>query len=172
MDMAKTCLASGSGFGVCAIASGREVGGMATHEAVGCEAKIKDWDMQQLGILQIRVMGLRRFRIISKEVLASGLIEAEVAFVEAEQDQVLPEEFVPLAALAQKIILDLEQRRPEAIQKMVEPPFEYASASWVGQRLSEFLPIPLTIKHQFMELSDPIGRLKLVKHYLEQKGVL
>ncbi len=172
MDMAKACLSSGSSFGVCSITSGREVGDSATHEPVGCEALIKDWDMQQLGILQIRVMGQRRFRIESSVVQSSGLIEAEVEFLGVEQDQVLPEEFVPLAALAQRIILDLEARRPEAIQKMVEPPYEYASASWVGRRLCEFLPIPNPIKHQLMQLSDPLGRLNLVKHFLAQQGIL
>jgi uncharacterized protein len=172
MDMAKACLSAGTCFGVCAITAGNEVGGQATHEWVGCEAQIKDWDMQQLGILQVRVLGLRRFNIISSMTQASGLIEAEVEFIEQEVDQVLPEAFVALAALTQKIVLDLDQRRPQAIQKMVEPPYEYASASWVGQRLCEFLPMPPAIKHQLMLLNDPIGRLELVKHFLEQQGVL
>jgi uncharacterized protein len=172
MEMAKACLSTGSRFGVCVITSGKEVGGAATHEMVGCEAQIKDWDMQQLGILQIRAMGTRRFQVLSTIVQASGLIEAEVEFLEAEPDQVLPEEFVPLAALTQRIILDLVKRSPEPIQKLVEAPYQYASASWVGQRLCEFLPIPNPIKHQLMHLSDPIGRLKLVKHFLEQQGVI
>jgi uncharacterized protein len=172
MDMAKACLSSGSSFGVCVITSGKEVGGTATHEMVGCEAQIKDWDMQQLGILQIRALGLRRFQISSSVVQASGLIEAEVEFIDEESDQVLPEEFVPLAALAQRIILDLAKRGSEPIQKMVEAPYQYASSSWVGQRLCEFLPIPNPIKHQLLKLSDPVGRLKLVKHFLKQQGIL
>jgi uncharacterized protein len=172
MDMAKSCLREGSNFGVCAITSGPEVGAGAAYEMIGCEAKIQDWDMQQLGILQIRVMGQRRFKVSSSSVSPAGLVEAEVEFLEPEVDQVLPEEFVALAALAQRIVRDLEQRRPEAIQKMVEPPYDYASASWVGQRLCEFLPIRHPIKHQLMALSDPLGRLKLVKHFLEQQDIL
>jgi uncharacterized protein len=172
MDMAKACLSAGSTFGVCAITAGQEVGSKASHEMAGCEASIKDWDMEQLGILQIRVAGLRRFTIESSTVLPSGLVEAEVKFIEPEIDQVLPEEYVPLAALAQRIVLDLEQRRSQDIQKMVELPYDYASASWVGQRLCEFLPIPTPIKHQLMVLSDPIGRLKLVQHFLHQQGIL
>jgi uncharacterized protein len=172
MDMAKACLSSGASFGVCAITAGAEVGGVASHEAIGCEAQIKDWDMQQLGILQIRVTGSRRFEVEAARVNVSGLIEADVKFIDPEPDQVLPVEYVPLAALTQRIIHDLEQKRPEAIQKMVVPPYDYASASWVGQRLSEFLPIPQAVKHQLMVLSDPLGRLKLVKHFLEQEGVL
>jgi uncharacterized protein len=172
MDMAKACLNSALSFGVCTITSGQEVGGKATHEMVGCEAQIKDWDMQQLGILQIRVMGLRRFQIHSSVVQGSGLIEAEVEFLAPEPDQILPQEYVPLAALAQRIILDLEKRRSEPVQKVVEAPYQYASASWVGQRLCELLPIPMSVKHQLMQLSDPLGRLKLVKHFLEQQRIL
>jgi uncharacterized protein len=172
MDMAKTCLRDGSSFGVCAITKGQEVGSPAAHELVGCEAKIVDWDMEQLGILQVRVQGLRRFNVLSSQTNQSGLVEAEVAFLAEEPDQVLPEEYVALAALAQRIVQDLEQRKPQAIQKMVELPYDYASARWVGHRLAEFLPLPLPIKHQMMVLNDPLGRLQVLKRFLQTQGVL
>lgn len=172
MDMVKDCISSGKSFGVCLITQGQEVGAPASHEDVGCEAVLKDWDMEQLGILQIRVVGTRRFRVRSSQVRASGLIEAEVDYLPDETPMVLPEEYVALAALSQRIVNDLGQKRPKPIQKMVEEPYEYASANWVGRRLCEFLPIPNPIKHRLMVLDDPLGRLQLVQHYLKQQGIL
>ena len=172
MEMAKACLANNTGFGVCLISKGSEVGEAASHEPLGCEAQIKDWDMEQLGILQVRCVGARRFKILSSEVNSSGLVQAEVEYLEEESDLVLPQEFVPLAALAQRIIQDIEKKRSNPAQGLVQEPYDFASASWVSRRLCEFLPIPSSIKHQLMMLNDPVGRLNLVKHFLEQQGVL
>lgn len=172
MDMVKDCISSGSRFGVCLITQGQETGAPARHEDIGCEAVLKDWDMEQLGILQIRCMGTRRFRILSSEIRPSGLIEAKVDYLPDEPELVLPEEYVALAALAQRIVGDLEKKRPKPIQKMVEAPYEYASANWVGRRLCEFLPIPNPVKQGLMALDDPAGRLQLVQHYLRLQGIL
>ena len=57
MDMAKACLKHDGAFGVCLIREGEEVGGPAVPQAVGCLARIADWDMQQLGILAVRAEG-------------------------------------------------------------------------------------------------------------------
>ena len=172
MDMAKACLSEKSSFGVCLITQGAEVGEAASHEMQGCEALINEWDMEQLGILQVRCTGARRFHILRSETLAGGLIRAEVEFFEEEQDLVLPEEFVPLAALTQRIVQDLVSKPTKPTQSMVQEPYDYASASWVSRRLCEFLPMPGGIKHQLMVLNDPVGRLTLVKHFLQQHGVI
>ena len=59
MDMVRDCMQKEQSFGVCLIVKGAEVGGAADHEPVGCLAKIVDWDMQQLGLLHIRTIGMQ-----------------------------------------------------------------------------------------------------------------
>src|ERR1051325_11630477 len=78
MDMARACLRDSSPFGVCLIREGEEVGAPAVPEAVGCEARIADCDVEELGILKVRAEGLGRFRIVSTEVNRQGLIVGEV----------------------------------------------------------------------------------------------
>src|SRR5262245_37563064 len=72
MDMAKVCIKDGSPFGVCLIASGREVGTPALPHSVGTLARIDSWDMPQLGLLHVQCRGSERFRILSKRVEGNG----------------------------------------------------------------------------------------------------
>ena len=51
----------------------------------------------------------------------------------------------------------------EIIQQLGPPysvlPCEYDDASWVGQRLTELLPIDPELKQFFLQLEDPVQRL-------------
>lgn len=172
MDMVRDCMQRGSRFGVCLIVRGGEVGEAAEHETVGCLATITDWDMQQLGLLQIRARGERRFRVDATRVQADGLIRADAQPIEPEEDQPVPQQFSACASLVRRIVEDLVEKEPSALNRMVGEPYLYDSASWVSNRLSEFLPIPVKAKQKLMELSDPLARLGIVHRYLEQHRVL
>jgi Lon protease-like protein len=78
MDMAKACLRDGAPFGVCLIREGAEVGAPATPFEVGTLAKVAEWDMQQLGLLQIVAQGTERFRILERRTQPDGLQRARV----------------------------------------------------------------------------------------------
>src|SRR5258706_3015917 len=79
MGMAKTCLKDGTPFGVCLIREGSEVGKPAVPAGVGTLARITDWDMPQLGLLQVVARGEGRFRILERRVERDGLARARVA---------------------------------------------------------------------------------------------
>jgi hypothetical protein len=68
LEMAKGCLRDGTPFGVCLIRDGAEVGTPATHEDLGCLARITQWDMQQLGLLQLVALDdvLQRLEIVQR----------------------------------------------------------------------------------------------------------
>jgi len=53
-----------------------------------------------------------------------------------------------------------------------EPPYRLDSSVWVGNRLSEFIPVPLRARQKLMELQDAHARLELVQRFLVQHGVL
>ena len=76
MEMAKTCLKDGSPFGVCLIREGHEVGTPAVPAAVGTLARLTEWDMPQLGLLQVVARGEQRFRILERRTQADGLARA------------------------------------------------------------------------------------------------
>ena len=84
--MAKACLRDGTPFGVCLIREGREVGVPALPEETGCTARLVEWDMPQLGLLQVVARGERRFRILGRRVQADGLALAEIELLPEARD--------------------------------------------------------------------------------------
>jgi Lon protease-like protein len=51
-------------------------------------------------------------------------------------------------------------------------PHELASASWVGYRLAEILPVPLSAKQKLLELDGALARLEILYRFLEQRGLV
>ena len=89
MDMVRDCMRDETSFGVCLIADGKgaNTNGSPATADVGCLARITAWDMQQLGLLQIRTVGGDRFRLLASESQPNGLMIGEIDLIEADEDQ-------------------------------------------------------------------------------------
>ena len=172
MDMVRDCMQRESPFGVCLITKGGEVGEPAEHEPIGCLAHIRGWDMQQLGLLQLRTIGGARFRIVDRRVGRTGLIRASVDALPDDERIEVPDDFADCAALLGRIVDELREREPDADKRMIAEPVDLESAAWVANRLCEFLPIPNAAKHELMALDEPLSRLQLVQRWLQQHQVL
>lgn len=186
MDMVRDCMRDETSFGVCLVSDGKGAtnGAPATAD-VGCLARITAWDMQQLGLLQIRTVGGDRFRLLASESQPNGLMMGEIDLIEADDDQRVPDEHRPCVDLLTRIIEDMsaqlaEKRRtgeategsPVLAQLPFEEPFQMESSAWVSNRLCEVLPVPLKAKQKLMELTDAATRLEIVHTYLKQHSVL
>jgi Lon protease-like protein len=176
MDMVRDCMREETPFGVCLITQGGETGQPAQTEAIGCLARIGDWDMEQLGVLSIRCRGIQRFRVVERSVESNGLQRAEVELLDADDDEPLAPEYEPCANLLRKVIDDqrgqVADDRTEAAVLPFDPPFVLGSSSWVGNRLCEVLPVPLKAKQKLMELSDARTRLDILMQYLRQHKII
>lgn len=172
MDMVRDCMQRGAPFGVCLITRGREVGEAAEHEPVGCLATITEWDMQQLGLLQIRTRGGMRFRVVERRVQKDGLVRADLEPIEDDPRIDVPEQFSDCTRLVRRIVDDLVARETDPLNRMVAEPYDFESAAWVANRLCEFLPIQARARQKLMELPDPLARLSLVHQYLQQHHVI
>jgi len=161
MDMARACLRDSAPFGVCLIRDGREVGVPAEPEDIGCLARILEWDMQQLGLLLVTARGEQRFRILERRVQPDGLARARVELLPGEADAVLPAQFGACPGLLRSIVA---QHGPGLFAE----PHLFESASWVGARLSEILPVPLAAKQKLMELDDPMQRIEILHKFMVQ----
>jgi len=160
MEMAKACLRARSPFGVCLIREGREVGAPAIPADVGTLARIAAWDMPQLGVLQVTALGERRFRILERRVQADGLARGSIEITGEDQDSAIPESCAGCVKLLERVI--------EQQSGLFEPPHRLDSASWVGARLTELLPLPLAAKQELLELSDARTRLERLNALLGQ----
>lgn len=180
MDMVRSCMKDSSPFGAALINKGLEVGAPASPERVGTLARISAWDMPQLGLLHLRAVGGERFRITDLQAQDDGLQVADVELIAADADLPLAEQHRPCADLLQRIIADMEAKRSDEANPAAdplqappfEPPYRFDSALWVGNRLCEFMPVPLRAKQKLMELQDADSRLELVQKFLRQHGVL
>lgn len=158
LDMAKHCLKDNAPFGVCAIREGAEVGAPAVPADIGCTARIAEWDMAQLGLLEIVAHGESRFRILERRVEKNQLQHARIELLEPEDDAAIAESCAACVRLLERVI----DQHPE----LLLPPHRLDSASWVSGRLTELLPLPLAAKQELLELSDAAERLVRVNALL------
>lgn len=151
VDLVSHCLRNDEPFGVCLIQSGQEVGDAATPFAVGTLAKIVDWHQYDDGVLGIRAVGQRRIRVVSSTTQADQLVVAQCSLIDE------PEDATP--ADAGSLLELLERILPQAGEHYAQMEPRREDAAWVGYRLSELLPLPLTRRQHLLELDDPCARL-------------
>jgi hypothetical protein len=164
LEMAKACLRDETPFGVCLIREGAEVGAPATHEDVGCLAHVTQWDMQQLGLLQLVAQGGRRFRVIERRVRADGLILAGVELLAEEADAPVAEKFGACRQLLERIVAEHGER-------LFAKPFLLDSSAWVAARLAEVLPLPADTRQTLLELGDGPRRLEVLQRLLSESAL-
>ncbi len=165
LDMAAACMKDHTPFGVCLIASGKEIGEPAIPHEVGTLAHIDNGDMPQLGILMLSVRGGRRFRIVSRAIQPDGLLRAKVELLNEQPGRTIPEAQLGVLPLLKKVASDLgPERMPE--------PHEFDDAAWVGYRLTEIVPVQPLAKQKLLELDDPVSRLEILFTYLAQRKLV
>lgn len=166
MDMVKACLRTDTPFGVCLLEQGEEVavaqGASAVPQRVGTLAKIADWDMPQLGILNLVVHGGERFRILAQRTLPNGLVHAEVELLPEPPVTPIPGDYARLVPMLRALLEALEDAPP--------PPHRFFDAGWVADRWAELLPLPLAARQQILELDDGVARLDAIYRFLEQES--
>ena len=161
IEMTKQCIADDLPFGVCQIKEGRETGTPAVPEPVGCLARIVEWDMPQFGVFHLQTEGLQRFRIVSTDVAANGLIHATIELLPNE-DRVTPAS--TLCAEVLKAIIE------KVGSEHFPSPHRFDDAAWIGYRLSEILPIDRATRQRMLQLSDPHARLVELERVLNEQG--
>ncbi|HLX27291.1 MAG TPA: LON peptidase substrate-binding domain-containing protein [Casimicrobiaceae bacterium] len=169
IDMTKACLRDGRPFGVCLITRGDEVArGDATLPeiaTVGTLARIVNVDTPQLGIFHVATLGGHRFRVDHHAADAQGAMIARVTMLDDEPSHPLAESHAPLARILKVIASRLGSGNfPSEVH--------YEDATWVGHRLAELLPLPLSIKQSMLEVNDANIRLAALAQFLERQGLL
>ena len=165
MDMAKDCLKANTPFGVCLIREGEEVGTPAVPEPVGCLARIAECDVEELGVLKVRVEGTERFRIVSTTVGRQGLIVGEIEQVAAEPEARDAPGMADCADFLRKVIAGIGAER-------FSEPLRFDDASWVSFRLAEILPLRNDVKQKLLELTDATLRMGILHRFLRQQKLV
>ena len=165
MDMVKDCLRDDSGFGICSITAGNETGAPAAFAPVGTIARINNWDMPQLGILNLVTAGGARFNATATEVTGSGLAMAEVVLLQEENPEDAPAPPAVLVKLLEQLIERVGDSHFTAER-------QFDDANWVSYRLAEILPIKLSVKQKLLEVNDSEVRLRVISEFLRLQGMI
>lgn len=160
MDMITDCLKKELPFGVVAIRTGAEVGDIAEPMDVGTLAHIESWEMPGAGLLHIAVRGGRRFHIEDVDHVGK-LTLASVILWETEAAMPIAPEYMQLVDFIRRIVNETQT-------PIIAPPHRYDDASWVGMRLAQLLPLPVTRKQAWLEQRDPAARLESIRRELDK----
>lgn len=152
LDLVSDCLKNNRVFGICLIKNGHEVGAPAEVHAVGTSVSIVDWEQRRDGLLGVLVHGDRRFRVLNSQIEANGLVTAEIEFLEREKEAAIPEEFRSMSDMLKRIMDELGTPYDRLA-------IHYDLAGEVGARITEILPLDLTVKQELLEMNDPLSRL-------------
>jgi Lon protease-like protein len=160
VDMVARCLRGANRFGVVAIREGAEVGEATPYEC-GTSAEIVDWSQEPGGLLTIVAHGRDSFRTGALRREPDGLYVAEVAWLPPLEPRPLPRSRAAFATLLERLIEQSPLHRAL--------PAAFDDATWVGARLIELLPLPLSLKQSLLELTDPELRLDRLATVLEAR---
>ena len=164
LDMAKICLKTDVPFGIALIREGNEVGTPAAPETVGTLAYVTHWDMQNLGILQVRVRGASRFKLLARSISKNGLIVGQVSTLPDDVHSDC-EELFACAEFLRKILAKIGPVGEAADQR-------FEDAQWVGFRLTELLPLNNAVKQKMLELTDARIRLEILRKFLVDQRLI
>jgi len=159
VDMVAERMRNEQPFGVCLIRDGEEAGEAATAHEIGTFARIVDFQKFEDGILGISAVGEGRFRVLSTQVRPNQLLVGRVEPLPEEPEEALSDEFAAIPDLV-RTLMDRTGPLYESLPKRYDDP------TWLGYRLAEVLPIPLTRKQQFLELENPLLRLEQIGEVL------
>jgi Lon protease-like protein len=162
LDMVKQAIADNTPFGICAIREGSETGTPAVPYSIGTRVHVTDWDMPQTGILQIETRALERFVVRSTHTEPGGLLIGTVEDVSAESVSAIPDDLELAVEILRHIIDEYGESR-------FPGPHELDNAVWVGYRLSEVLPLTLSIKQNLLEMNDGVMRLRILTDFLKKQ---
>lgn len=160
LDMVSRCMRESSSFGVALITEGREAGGTARTTSIGTTARIVDFERLDDGLLGITARGEKKFSITEVRTQSDGLNVADVEFLPDEPAMEIPEDLAILCELLKQAFAQVGKAYGD------DTPL-YESASWVGMRLAEILPLPMPEKQQCLEMDDAVGRLRLLRERLD-----
>lgn len=160
LDLVRECGRSGSGFGVCLVLEGHEVGRPAVPALVGTEARIEDFDTTIDGLLAMRVRGHRRFRLRSTHVRDNGLIVGSAAWCAPDPDDELRPEHAVLGLVVRKLLDEFGGEHAQAPTRLLD------DAAWIGWRLGELLPLSAEQRLRLLDLDDPHARLDLLIQFM------
>ena len=167
LDMVSRCMRTDSGFGVVTIHEGNDAGGQPTSiHPIGTLARIVDFDQTEDGLLGLTCLGVQRLRVVGHRVQPDHLLIGQVLWLPDDPVESPLPSHEPLARVLRDL-LDSEELQPYA--RFLVPDWE--NAAWIGNRLTEILPLPLEIRQALLEMTNPRERLDILLALFQEQRI-
>ena len=158
IDMVKSCLREGDGFGVIMITEGdpflRDLEQqLPAVSRFGTYYTIVDFDLLPNGMLGIIVEGVKKFVIHHEYEQADRLMMGDVKFLPDETPVKMPRDRGHLTSLLESLMSHKAVQRLGLVCDMNQ-------AGEVSARLTELLPCSNEFKQRMLEIKDPLVRLR------------
>ena len=133
-----------------------------TSAAVGCSARIVDFERLEDGLLGILCRGERRFRLLGRHVQADGLHVGEVQWLVDPAHTPLADARRPLGNVLRKVIDEYGE-----LGRHLQP--DFGDAGWVANRFAELLPLSREAQQRLLEIDDPAARLEAIAPMIDAR---
>jgi Lon protease-like protein len=112
------------------------------------------------GLLGIKVIGERRFKVESCDVQKDNLCMGDVTLLD-EDAELLPATYQNFSDLLKEIANRYEL-------PLMEAPERFEEAVWVSDRLAELLPFEISAKQSLLEMDNALNRFDYMQALLEK----
>lgn len=163
-DLISECLRTDTGFGVCFIKQGNEVGGGAQCYDIGSYARIVDWSRLDDGLLGITAVAERRFKVERFSQRPNKLLQGEIQWLDENRDCEIGDNYRTLQTLLTRVLEYFEITYEDQAQRLEDP-------AWLGFRLAELLPLQSTAKQALLEMGDSLQRLAQLQLVLNETNI-
>ncbi|MCY4657694.1 MAG: LON peptidase substrate-binding domain-containing protein [Gammaproteobacteria bacterium] len=165
LSLIRDCQQNETGFGVVAIKTGDEVkseSGQSTVEihGVGTLASVTKVNQVAPDLLSIWIRGSAKFEVEAHWQAEDGIETGLVEFLPSEP-------VYPFDLKGEEQILNAYFQISGTTDEEKEKVIEKLSTNTVANRLAHYIPFPLQVKQQLLELNDPNERLELIKSVLK-----
>lgn len=155
LDMVRDCARAARPFGVCLRVRGENDQATAAL-SIGTLAQIVDFYTMPDGLLGIQALGTQRFHVAQAHSRHDGLLIGQLSLWPDEPKREVPPEFSLLATLTAHLAETMENTGPAPTKAQLD------DASWIGFRLSEWLPFSMGERQQLLEIDHPEARLQRI----------
>ena len=161
LDMVKSCYKDNTEFGVVAVVD-EENSGFPFCD-VGTAVRIVDFEVPEIGLINIRCLATERFRVLSANQREDGLWRGEVVSIDNDMATALPDDLIKTSDNLRQLVNALLKQGFTEDTLPIAKPYLFDDCAWVANRWIELLNLPLEQKQRFLELDSPVVRLELVQ---------
>ncbi len=159
-DMIAHCMREDKPFGIVLIYQGEETDINSEIFTIGTSATVTDWQNRDDGLLGITATGQSRFQIKTSTVNHSGLLIADIEYLDEHIEQEIPDQFYYMRELLRHISTHKSED------------FDNLDFNTTVYQLIYLLPIENPLKQQLLEVSSCLDRAVVLHAELIRLGVI